>query len=214
MQASRRIILFFFSAFFYTASQAQVDTMSYRADTVDITETDMIAWFFEKNEQVTDPGKTILVTKAKKTTSLTSFLKGLGSFAAHAVADLDNDGKKELVIMNYTGGAHCCDELYVFRNAAPNKYQHVARLFAGNTIISDSNKFYYDLHEQFGYFFTCYACFYQDTADEAPIRVSRIEIKYNKGVLGITRGDQELRSKINDNLAKLGEQPYEKLDPD
>ena len=36
-------------------------------------------------------------------------------------------------------------------------------------------------------------------------------MKYNKGKLSIIPGDKELRSTINDNLGKLGEQPYQKL---
>ena len=34
----------------------------------------------------------------------------------------------------------------------------------------------------------------------------------NKGKVAVVPGDKELRSSINDNLGKLSEQPYEKLE--
>jgi hypothetical protein len=39
-------------------------------------------------------------------------------------------------------------------------------------------------------------------------------MKYNKGKMIIASGDKELRSAIMDNLGKLGELPYEKLEND
>jgi hypothetical protein len=213
MQASRYILLFFFSTFSFIAAQSQEPVLHAR-DSVITLETDATTNFFRVNEKTTRPDKIVLVTKARKTISLSSFLKDLGQYADHVLADLDNDGKKELLVYNYTAGAHCCDEIYIFKNTAVNKYQHAAKLFAGNTVIGDSNKFYYNFHEQYGYFFTCYACGYVDTADDAAIKVRSIELKYKKGAMVVTRGDQELRSKINDNLGKLAEIPYEKFDVD
>ncbi|MBL0131551.1 MAG: hypothetical protein IPP43_10835 [Chitinophagaceae bacterium] len=114
--------------------------------------------------------------------------------------------------MNYTGGAHCCDEFYFFKNIGPDKYQYVAKTFAGDVCVSDSNEFSYSFYQQLGYFFTCFACAYVDTSDGAPVEVRGIILKYLKGKLTVVPGDQELRSIINDNLGKLGEQPYEKPD--
>ncbi len=183
------------------------------ADTSVVPETDPTILFFQQGEKVNDPAKTMLVTKARKTVSLKKFTETeLSDYADHVLADLDDDGKKELLLYDFTGGAHCCDEVYIFRNSAPGKYQHVAKLFAGNTIITADKQFVYNFYEHFGYFFTCFACAYTDTTDEAPLEVRSIHLKYTKGKLSVVKGDQELRSAINDNLGKLGEQPYEVLE--
>lgn len=156
-------------------------------------------------------GKTVLISKTKKVSKLSAMLKNTDMlYTEHALADLDNDGKKELVINNNTGGAHCCDGIYIYKNAGINKYQEVVRLYAGNTIITEKNEFLYGLHENFGYFFTCYACAYSDTSDEAPIDVSRLTLRYKNGKMVVVQTDNEFKSIINDNLGKLGEQPYQK----
>ena len=78
--------------------------------------------FFKQSEKVTSPEKIRLVLKNGKTVSLTSFVGGndtnnvMGIQSQFGLADLDKDGKKELVVFNYTGGAHCCDEFYFFKN--------------------------------------------------------------------------------------------------
>lgn len=179
-----------------------------------IDEGDCYAKFFERSEKVPSPAKTILVMKTGKTTSVAALMNAsdtLMELPQYGLADLDNDGKKELVIFNYSGGAHCCDVFYFFKNIAPGKYQYVAETFAGDLCITDKNEFPYDFYQQFGYFFTCFACEYQDSSETAPIAVHNIVLKYNRGKLTVVPGDKDLRSAISDNLGKLGEQPYQKL---
>lgn len=199
-------------------AQVPVDTIiMYQRDSAVVPETESTVLFFQENERMTaaQESKILLVTKAKKTVKLSTLMKSTNmAMAEHVLADLDDDGKKELLINNNTGGAHCCDELFIYKNIGPNKYQHVARLFAGHTVITPAKEFKFGFYENFGYFFTCFACEYSDTSDAAPIDVSRITLKYNKGKLSIVPGDAELKSIINDNLGKLGEQPYQKPDPD
>jgi hypothetical protein len=193
--------------------QAQTqDTVLYQRDSVIEPETDQTVLFFQQNEKVSSPAAVKLVTKSNKIVSLQSFLQSNGIYAGHVLADLDKDGKKELLISNYTGGAHCCDEIYIFKNIAPNRYQHVVRFFGGNTTITGNNEFVFNFYETFGYFFTCYACSFTDTTDEAPIETHNIILKYSKGKVAVIPGDKELRSTLNDNLGKLGEKPYQKLD--
>ena len=192
--------------------KGQADSVLYQKDSVVEIEQDCTTSFFKRSDKIAMPAKTILVLKNSKTVSLAGFVKtnDAGSSSEQGFIDLDGDGKKELVISGFTGGAHCCDEIYVFRNIGPNKYQHVAKLFAGNTCITADNEFLYDFYEQFGYFFTCFACSYEDTSDTAPLPIHSIVLKYSKGRMILTALDKELKSKLNDNLAKLGEQPYEK----
>lgn len=215
MKIFRVLLIVIFLFFIGSTIQAQEDSVRHTKDSVIEIATDPTTLFFQSGERISTPAKTILITAAKKTISLAALQKNENMMMSdHTLADLDNDGKKELIIYNFTGGAHCCDEIYIFKNIAVNKYQQVAKLFAGNTIITSEKEFIYDFHEQFGYFFTCFACGYSDTSDEAPIQLTSIKLKYNKGKLMIMPGDKELRSTINDNLGKLGEQPYEKPDDD
>jgi hypothetical protein len=179
-----------------------------------VSERNCIEDNFGAGEKISNPSKISLVTKAKKTVTLNSFIQQLNMTRDHALIDMDKDGKKELIIFHYTGGAHCCDELFLFRNIATNKYQYVVKLFAGNVCMNEKPQFIYDFYEQFGYFFTCYACAFTDTTEAAPMPVSYIKLNYSKGKLSVVPGDKELRGRIRDNLAKLGEQPYENLEDD
>jgi hypothetical protein len=173
---------------------------------------DCFSNFFERTKEVPYVSKTLLITKAGKTISMTAFLKAeTHTEVQYGLIDLDSDGKKELVIYNFSGGAHCCDEFYFFKNIAPNKYQYVAKTFAGNVCVTDENQFLYDFNEQFGYFFTCYACAYEPETEMAANPVHNIFLKYNKGKLSVVPGDNELRNQVNDYLGKLSEEPYEKL---
>ena len=171
--------------------------------------------FFSIHEKI-DPAawsKTRLITRTKKNTTLYNFLNDPEKmYPDHVLADLDGDGKKELVISIFTGGAHCCDEISIFREMGAGKYTHAARLFAGHSMITAANEFIFTLYEPFGYFFTCYACGLSDTSDAAPIDIRAITLRYSKGRMQVKPGDQELRSAILDNLGKLSEMPYEKLD--
>jgi hypothetical protein len=220
MNIFRKIVVvgcFFFGAY---QLQAQVpdDTIKmYQKDSAIIPETNQTVLFFQENERIpaANLSKITIVTRAKKTMKLSAFLSGeTMKYSDPVLADLDDDGRKELLVSNNTGGAHCCDEIYIYKNIAPNKYQHVAKMFAGNTVITTEKQFRYDLYENFGYFFTCFACGYLDTADEAPIHNTDIFLRYNKGKLSLIPGSAELKSIINDNLGKLGEKPYQKLDPE
>jgi hypothetical protein len=216
MKRTGKIILAALTFFSFSQLNAQeTDSVMYQRDSAIDISADPTTNFFQLGERVKAPDKIILITKARKTIKLSSFLKTEEmTYSDHTLADMDKDGKKELLISNFTGGAHCCDEIYIFKNIGVNKYQYAAKLFGGHTAINPDKTFSYGFGEQFGYFFTCYACGYSDTTDQAPIEVWEITLKYSKGKLIVVPGDRELRSIIHDNLAKLGEQPYEKLEDD
>lgn len=209
----RFVLWVILSLFTISSVNGQEDSVLYARDSAFVTETDPTTDFFQHGERIPASSKTLLSTKSGKIIRLQTWLKDQDmQYSDHTLADLDNDGKKELLISNFTGGAHCCDEIYIFKNTGLNKYQYVIKLFAGNTEITKAKQFIYNFYEQLGYFFTCFACSYDDTSDTAPVAVHSITLKYNKGKLAIVPGDKELRNTINDNLAKLGEQPYQKLD--
>ncbi len=227
MHHNRKILYFFIALCTYGSAGAQTDTVLNQHDSVVEKEYDCTANFFSRTEKIENPAKLLLVTKTQKTMKLSAFLSSihpggvavnapsraeLSSMQAYGLVDLDGDTKKELVIMNHTGGAHCCDEFYFFKNTGINKYQYAAKTFAGDVCVSNNNVFAFNFYQQLGYFFTCFACAYVDTTDGAPVEVRGILLKYQKGKLVIIPGDAELRSIINDNLGKLGEQPYQKLE--
>lgn len=214
-------VLFLLTSLSPVTAQVETDSVMYARDSALDVPTDPTILFFQEGEKIKATGKVSLLLKDKKTRTLAAFLKSMGDpalgeavYADHVIADLDKDGRKELLIYNYTGGAHCCDELYIFKNTGTNKYQQIAKLFAGNTIITKDRAFIYDFHEQFGYFFTCFACGYEDTGGEGPLTNSSITLRYRNGKLLVTPGDAELKAMINDNLGLLGEKPYQPLDDD
>jgi hypothetical protein len=57
-----------------------------------------------------------IVLPHKKEQTLSSFIKAdyIAKEEVKALVDVDKDSTKELVIHNFTGGAYCCDELYIF----------------------------------------------------------------------------------------------------
>lgn len=211
MKGAKGMMFLFVSVFALNQLKAQVtDTVfvMYQKDSAIVPETEATVLFFQNSERLSDKdiAKTSIITKTRKTIRLSAFLKSGGTeYADQVLADLDNDGKKELVISGFTGGAHCCDDIYIFKSIALNKYQYAARIFAGHTIINTDKGFTYSFAEHLGYFFTCYACWYIDTSDAAPVDLSEVTMKYSKGKLIVAPGDKELRSTINDNLDKLGE---------
>jgi len=215
--------LFFF--IFSYVSNAQDDTVLFQQDSAIELNTDPTTNFFQNGEKTKSPDKILVTIKSGKTLSLARLLEAIdlntGKWVAgndrnelvdYTFADLNNDNKKELVISNFTGGAHCCDEIYIYKNTAPNKYQYAAKMFGGHTVITPKREFEFSFDESFGYFFTCYACGYADTSDTGPIPLRRITLRYNKEKLTVVPGDKELKNTINDNLEKLGLLPFGKLD--
>lgn len=210
---SPRILISALTLITVSALHAQNDTVMYQRDSVVEVEADCTESFFARTKPVAQPAKTYLTLANGKTVALSAFIKPaeFGPAPQSGLIDLDDDKRTELVVYNFTGGAHCCDEIYIFRNTAPNKYQQAGKMFAGNTCITQGNEFIFDFYEQFGYFFTCYACAWEDSSAAAQAPVHSILLRYNKGKLVVDRGDGELKNHIVDQLARMSEQPYEKL---
>jgi hypothetical protein len=81
----------------------------------------------------------------------------------------------------------------------------------GNVCITEDKQVVYNFYEPFGYFFTCYACAYEDTTATGPVPVHSVVLKYNKGKLAVLPGDKDLKNIITDNLSKLSELSYQPL---
>lgn len=147
----------------------------------------------------------VTVTVRGKAQKLTAFLAAnyIAGDEEKVLLDVDRDGSKELVLHNFTGGAHCCDEWYFFKNTAPNRYELTAKLFAGNTCVTDS-VFVFDFHESFGYFFTCYACELEKSGKPTGLQaVASVNLRYANGKMTVLPGDETLRQRILKNLQYL-----------
>ena len=188
-------------------------------------ETFCLETFFSSIKPVPNPAKTMVILKNKKVVSVNKFINDINPYSAKGkkdmlespvqsgLADLDKDGKLEMVINNFTGGAHCCDEYYFFKNVSPGRYQFVAKTVAGDVCPTKKNNFLFGFYQTFGYFFTCYACsVWADSTITGLQPAGVINLRYNKGRLEIVPGSGEDISRIENNLAILKKQPYEKLD--
>lgn len=159
--------------------------------------------FFNSAGKVKNTTSVKILTK-KKSQSLSAYLKeAISGLEQHmGVKDLDSDKKAELIIYNFTGGAHCCDEIYIFQNTGVNQYALAAKLFAGNTCISGTT-FLFDFAEPFGYFYTCYACELEEkkkSRGESYERIANISLQYKAGKMTVVPGDAALKEKLLRNL--------------
>jgi hypothetical protein len=107
-------------------------------DSTIITTEECTVGFFSRAKKITALNNNFVVNKAGKTMSLANFFKQdqMDPFAENGLYDLDNDGKEELVISNFTGGAHCCDQLYIFKNIGPGKYQYMVNFLPGMPVLT------------------------------------------------------------------------------
>jgi len=117
--------------------------------------------------------------------------------------DLNNDGKKEILIDMYTGGAHCCTSLFVgeIRN---DNFNFIDTIFWGNSYYSVkdlNNDCKYEIlgaNDMFAYAFTNFA------ESEFPILIYGMENKRIKNITG--RFPKLVEENITDLMEKL--QPY------
>ena len=97
-----QVIQKFFSGliliFSFSVLHAQADSVMYQRDSAITADADPTVLFFEQNEKVASPATVSLVTKANKIVKLSAFLKSTGIYADHVLADLDKDGKKDIVL--------------------------------------------------------------------------------------------------------------------
>lgn len=167
--------------------------------------TDCLGAFFKKWQPVRGKTPVILVDQKKKTATLSSILKrnSLGESVKAGLLDLDRDGNKELLLYQFTGGAHCCDIVSIYVASGNNRYALANTLFAGNTCIYDSI-FVFNFYESFGYFFTCYACDYSFNSKLPGLQyTSEIRLRFRKDRLEVIPGTATLLAQIKKNLSLL-----------
>lgn len=182
-----------------TASVAVADTSDTESDTRCYED------FFMAGETVQNFAQITLVLSGNVEKKLSDFIREelLEQSVKTCLKDLDGDSKKELVIFNYTGGAHCCDEFYVFAEQKPRYYRMQVKLMAGNTCAEpQTNEFTYGFYEHFGYFFTCFACAYTDSARGISLPPD-LRLKYKGGKMFIVSDTAALNREVLRQLSDM-----------
>lgn len=169
------------------------------------------AWFFKGAAVVEDSNSLFVAFPGFPRMSLRQMIRDeLFNNARVGLQDLDGDGRAEMVIYNYTGGAHCCDEFFVLAPDATGTYSIQTKLFGGNTCISRNYEFSYNLYEGLGYFYACYACIYTDSA-KGLIVPPPIQYRYENGRFLLSGDTAALAAAALKNLNLLRQVPLKKL---
>lgn len=183
-----------------------------------IAEVGCVDAFFKSGSSVGDSTQIMVTDRNGKKMSLAEFIQfetegeeRLEAFFLKGLFDLDGDGKKELVLNTYTGGAHCCDEFLFFEPIGLNMYRFAASTIAGDVCPEEGNTFKFYFFQNLGYFFTCYACAY-NTAGYLPISERAfVRFRYENGKLLVIPGDEKLKDNLMSNLSVLKKQPFAPL---
>lgn len=225
MPANRLIILFSF--IFFISSGCNNKSVKSPADKildsleaasgVDSTKpgyVDCYENFFQSLPKFSDSLSAYLLLQNGKRVTLTHFFKEefMSQVSEYGKKDMDGDGIEELIIFNNTGGAHCCDEYYIFGHKKENEFEFKAHLMGGETCIDAiTNVFTYSFGETFGYFFTCYACEFEDSSGTFNA-MREIQLKYAGGKLQVIPYDSEDEKQNLANLQVLQKHGFEKID--
>ncbi len=169
--------------------------------------------FFQGLQTLNDSAHVVLTLRNGKKVKFAHFAANDmgGKYARYGIKSLDGDTIPELIMYNYTGGAHCCDELYIFGREKEG-YVYKSRLFGGFVCIDPAtNVFTFSLNETLGYFFSCYACGFSDsTTDFKTIR--EIELQYAGGRLQLKRYDSATEKQLFRNLEVLKKHGYQEIE--
>jgi hypothetical protein len=122
--------------------------------------------------------------------------------------DLDKDQKNELIVGIYTGGAHCCNAETVFYLNDKKQYTPIIQN-ADIRLAKPNSEGKIDLIisflEQFAYFHTCYACGVEADAPDTYL------YRYEQGKLVLPKVNEELNTRIENNLQTLSKLPISPL---
>ncbi len=170
--------------------------------------------FFKGLPRFDDSSGARLVWSTGKRKSLTQFFKDefMSAVSQYGKKDLDGDGTTELIVFNYTGGPHCCDEYYFFSQKNEKEFEYRAHLMGGQACIeATTNTISYSLSETFGYFFSCYACGFSDSSG-AFKTMREIQLKYTGARLEVVAYDTLAAKQNIINLRILNEHGFEKIE--
>jgi hypothetical protein len=184
-------------------------------DSVDTYEFDCYDSFMAATEKITDSADLLVEVNGQDVVSFDSLVKGdfLYGHTQAGFRDLDGDGKKELLIFTYTGGMHCCDEIYILEAMNPGHYLQKAKFFAGTTCVNLNNEFSYNVYEMLGYFLSCYSCLYEDSA-KGLIAPPPVVYRYERGKLVLAGDTTSLKKTVVKNLNLLKEVPMNPMNED
>lgn len=149
MRVSKSLFAILIVFFLSSESKSQFTNLNFK--TGDYT--------FQTKFDTTDFTTVLKVKKNKKTIFKETYYDGITDIKEY---DLDNDGKKEILIEMYSAGAHCCSSLFA-GEIANNKFRYTDSILWGNSFyeIRDLNgdKKYEisGVNDMFAYEFTNYA---------------------------------------------------------
>lgn len=145
-----------------------------------------------------------LVLNDGTTTSIHEFIKkeyASTEDVAIRLQDVDKDGVKELWLRAFTSGMHCCDEWKVFLPQTNGSYKLSSYLTAGDVCV-ENEVFTFSLSQVLGYFKSCFACGYEDSA-KGFIPVREFSLKYVQGKFVVAPYDKLMEQRILKNLTIL-----------
>lgn len=168
--------------------------------------------FFKGGTQFTDSDKVMLTLKNGSQVSLKKFFSGenASKYARCTLKSIDGDTIPELVIYDYTGGAHCCDEIEVFAKDKKG-YNFKAKLFGGFACVDSSTDiFTWSFNETLGYFFGCYACGFSDSVHGFST-IRELQLRYVNGKFEVQHYAAADEKQLIHNLEVLQQHGYEDL---
>jgi len=175
---------------------------------------------FKLSAQI-DASNIVLISEEGVRKTLLEFLRDSDNifavFPEAKMLDIDSDGKDELFVYQYTGGAHCCECVAMYKPKPKTKmeYQFVIDFCAkygtlqlddvgvgtNNALIKVS------IFEEMGYFHTCYACFPEINV---PV-ISNLYLMCDKAGIHYTSIPQ-LNDSIIESLSELKNIPIRNID--
>jgi len=170
--------------------------------------------FFADLPKFNDSSSALLILESTRKVSITQFFKEeyMSPVAQYGLKDLDSDGVTELVIYNNSGGAHCCDEYYIFSQINEKEFDFKSHLMGSGACISAvTNTISFSFSETLGYFFGCYACGFNDSS--ANFKTMRgIILQFKKGKLVVVPYSSAEEKQNIVNLQVLKNHGYEKVE--
>ncbi|MEO5995304.1 MAG: hypothetical protein ABIN89_01320 [Chitinophagaceae bacterium] len=222
-----RLVLFFIAGFFLMPgcannSDKKVGTVNNDSlkngreseDSGSLTYESCYENFFKGLPRFSDSSSAYLLLQDGKRKSLTQFFKDefMSPISEYGLNDLDADGVMELIIFNYTGGPHCCDEYFIFRQKNERAFEYKAHLMGGQACIDAvTHTISYSFSETLGYFFSCYACEFSDSSGTFK-NIREIQLKYSGSKLKVISYDTASERQNLANLAILQKHEYEKVE--